>query len=211
MALVQADSEGVRDAARALDAREPVVLPLPTPLPYVVAGTDAAAVNEAKGRPGDQPAGMAVSEFALVASHTELDPESLALARWLTAHELLNVFVPVAEEIPAWLEPSTSKGWLGLTLAWLDELRPLLTERGHIYLSSANRTRQEVAVTAREAEDAFAGALLVVDGDAHRDPSVPCGSATMVRVRPNRHVELLRHGIQDAERPLEELLRRAPA
>ena len=48
MTIVQADDEGLRQVGRTLDAGIPTVVPLPTPLPYVVAGSDAAAVNLAK-------------------------------------------------------------------------------------------------------------------------------------------------------------------
>jgi tRNA A37 threonylcarbamoyladenosine synthetase subunit TsaC/SUA5/YrdC len=196
MPIVPPDTDGLRQAERALHAGEPVVLPMPTPLPYVVAGEDAGAVNVAKGRPAEQPAGMALADLALAAPHVALDAPALDLARRLTAERGLNVLLPVRDDPPAWMRPSISRGWLGLTLAWLGRLRPLLDERGPLYLSSGNRTGGEVAVTAKAADAAFAGELLVVDGDAYRDPAVASGSATMVRVGPGGQVDVVRPGVQ---------------
>jgi L-threonylcarbamoyladenylate synthase len=198
MTIVRADEEGLRQVGRALDASIPVVVPLPTPLPYVVAGSDAAAVNVAKGRPAEQATGVAVADFTLVTPHVELDADTLAFAGWLSAHELLNLMLPIAEGGPAWLRPSTSKGWLGVMLGWLGQLRPLLDERGHLYVSSANRTGGDVTVTATTANTTFSDELLVIDGDAARDQSVASGSAAIVRVGPHRQIDVVRHGINDA-------------
>ena len=55
MTIMRADEEGLRQVGRALDASIPIVVPLPAPLPYAVAGSDAAAVNMAKGRPPSRP------------------------------------------------------------------------------------------------------------------------------------------------------------
>jgi tRNA A37 threonylcarbamoyladenosine synthetase subunit TsaC/SUA5/YrdC len=196
--IVRIDEPGLRQVRRALDASIPVVLPLPAPLPYVIAGSDAAAVNLAKGRPAGQATGVAVADFTLVTPYVELDEDTLTFARWLSAHELLNLMLPVGEGGPAWMRPSTSKGWLGVMLGWLGQIRPLLDERGHLYVSSANRTGAEAAVAAATANAAFGDAYLVIDGDAARDQSVASGSATIVRVGPRRQVDVVRHGINDA-------------
>jgi tRNA A37 threonylcarbamoyladenosine synthetase subunit TsaC/SUA5/YrdC len=166
--------------------------------PYVVAGTDAGAVNVVKGRPAGQPVGVVVADFAMVTPFVELDRETLAFARWLSAHELMNVLLPAGDDRPEWMRPSTSAGWLAAMLGWFGHLRPLLDERGHLYVSSANRTGGEVAVTAATADVAFGDRLLVLDGDAERDQSVASGSAAMVRVGPRRRVEVVRHGVHDA-------------
>lgn len=198
MTLVGIDEEGLQRAGEALDAGAPVVIPMPVPLPYVLAGSDAAALNAAKGRPPAQPLGMVVADFAPVARYLDLDEDTSAFARWLAADQLLNLFVPVGDGSPAWMRPSTSNGWLGLMLACPEAVRALLDKRGHLYVSSANRTGGEVAVTAAAANLAFDDELLVIDGDAERDPSVPAGSATIVRVGPQRRLEVVRGGINDA-------------
>jgi hypothetical protein len=71
MTIVQADDEGLRQVGRALDAGIPTVVPLPTPLPYVVAGSDAAAVNLAKGRPAGQAIGVVVADLAIVTPYVD--------------------------------------------------------------------------------------------------------------------------------------------
>ncbi|MGH3857849.1 MAG: hypothetical protein ACRDR6_31050, partial [Pseudonocardiaceae bacterium] len=135
-------------------------------------------------------------------------------ARWLSVHELCNLLLPVGEGGPAWMRPSMSRGWLGVMLGWLGQVRSLLDERGHLYLSSANRTGGEVAVTAASADIAFGEELLVIDGDAARDQSVASGSAVIVKVGSHRRVEVVRHGINDVgfagdtDRFLRELTRR---
>jgi tRNA A37 threonylcarbamoyladenosine synthetase subunit TsaC/SUA5/YrdC len=162
MTVVRADEVGLRQVGRALDANMPIVAPLPTPLPYVVAGSDAAAVKVAKGRPAEQASGVAVADFTLVTPYVELDEDTLAFARWLSAHELLNLLLPAGEGSPAWMRPSTSKGWFAVMLGWLGRLRPLLDERSHLYVSSANRTGGKVAVTAATANAAFGDVMTPV-------------------------------------------------
>jgi tRNA A37 threonylcarbamoyladenosine synthetase subunit TsaC/SUA5/YrdC len=73
-----------------------------------------------------------------------------------------------------------------------------LDERGHLYISSANRAGGEVAVTAATANTTFGDEFLVIDGDAVRDQSVASGSAAIVRVGPHQQVDVVRHGINDA-------------
>lgn len=189
------------EIGRALDAGAAVVLPMPTPLPYVVAGADPAAVNRAKGRPASQPTGLGVLDFALVEPWLALDPPSVALARRLTDDLLLNLFVPVSGQAPDWLRPASASGLVGVTTACADRARPLLKSHGgHLVLSSANRTGADVAVSAAQADAQFDGRLLVLDGDDERDPSVPCGSAAIVVVRHGGQLQLARGGVQSAGR-----------
>lgn len=214
MTIVRADVAGLRHAGRVLGAATPVIMPLPVPLPYVVASLEAVVVNVVKGRPADQPVGVAVADFSLVTPHVRLDAETLALARWLTADQLLNLLLPVTDSRPAWMRPSTSQGWLGITLACHHLTRTLLDQSGHLYVSSANRTGHPVALTAPAANSEFGDALLVIDGDPARDHSSASGSATLVRVGPGQQLDLVRHGIHDAaftgdtERFLQYLTRR---
>ena len=73
MTIVAADAAGLRQAGRVLDAAGAVILPLPTPLPYIVTSLDAATVNAAKRRPSGQPVGLTVADFSLITPHVELD------------------------------------------------------------------------------------------------------------------------------------------
>jgi len=76
MTIVAADTAGLRRAGRVLDAAGAVILPLPTPLPYIVASLDAATVNAAKRRPSGQPVGL--TDFSLMTPHVDLDADTPA-------------------------------------------------------------------------------------------------------------------------------------
>jgi tRNA A37 threonylcarbamoyladenosine synthetase subunit TsaC/SUA5/YrdC len=170
---------------------------MPTPLPYVVVATTQAAVNRAKHRPEDQPAGIVVADFAPVAAHLDLDRTAAGLAAWLCTDERLNVFVPTAPGAPAWLVQDGTDGTVGLMGSWPPELRGVLDTLGHLYVSSATVSKQEVATTAHGADAAFGGGLLVVDGDPLRTAGVPHGSATIVRVSPSGDLSVARRGVND--------------
>lgn len=183
----------------ALRAGEAVILPLPSPLPYGVFGTSPAIANRAKGRPENQPTGIVVSDFGGIASYLAVTAETAAMIEWLCVTAQVNVFAPLTGDAPGWMvqDPALTKGTVGLMGSWLPGLRDVLTGFGHLFVSSANRTKQAVAVTAREADDAFGGQLLVVDGDADRDPGRRHGSATMVRVFADGQLTVTRHGVND--------------
>ncbi|RKE23630.1 tRNA A37 threonylcarbamoyladenosine synthetase subunit TsaC/SUA5/YrdC [Streptomyces sp. TLI_171] len=136
------DLEGAR---RALDRGAAVVLPNPAPLTCVLTATTPTAVNEAKGRPGEQPVAVwAHSPGAVGSLAPFLDlgaPDTDVLRRLLT-DELLTVLVPLtsAPRPPEWLRPAVKDGWALLFGArWLP-LRPLLDRFPLLYVSSANRT-----------------------------------------------------------------------
>lgn len=155
---------------------------------------------------------MLVADLATVRPHVCLDDETFARAGRLAAEERVNLFLPARPDGPAWLAPSTSAGLLGVMVACLDRFRVLVERPGHLYVSSANRTGEDVAVTAAQADAAFGGELPVLDGDALREDGVPCGSATIVRVDPGGRFAVVRRGIQDARAPsAEEYLRGAVA
>lgn len=185
-------------AGNRLDAGVPVVVPMPSPLGYALAATDAAAVNRAKGRPGQQAAGVAVADLAMLRPHLDLDEAGIELARRLSAELLLNLLLPVDGSGPDWFGPSTKDGWLAATLAMADAVRPLLDQRGHLYLSSANPTGSPVACDAPTADAAFGGRLLVLDGDRGRRDTDRIGSAAIVRVGRGSRLEVVRDGAQTA-------------
>ena len=180
-----------------LRAGRAVAVPLPTPLPYVLAATGQAAVNVAKGRPADQPVGMVVADVPAVAPHLALDWPAAALTAWLCTDQRLNVFVPLAHGAPSWLVQDRAGGTAGLMGSWLPELRDVLDPLGHLYVSSANVSKQDVATTAADADAAFGGDLLVVDGDPYRTADVPHGSATIIRVGESGDLSVARRGIND--------------
>lgn len=203
MALVALNRTGLERAASALRAGEAVVLPFPTPLPYVVAATEPSTVNAAKGRPHDQPCGILVGAAGDVTPHLDLDAPTAALALWIALVERANLFVPLRPDAPWWLTRSGVDGVAGITLAWLDRLRSLADEFGHLYVSSGNRTAGPVCVTAADAETEFDGRRLVLDGDAHRDRSVPHGSATIIDVRRDGVLRVVRDGVHNRAFPVD--------
>lgn len=197
--MIQAMGEGVADAVAALRNGEAVALPLPSPLPYGVFGTRVDTVNRAKGRPGGQPAGIIVDDFGPALPHFAVAPEVAQMVPWLCVVRQLNVFVPVSDTAPDWLrqDPALTGGTVGVMGSWLAELRGVLDALGPLYVSSANATGQAVATTAPEADAAFDGRLLVVDGDAYRTPGVRHGSATIVSVAADGTLSIARHGVND--------------
>ncbi len=197
MTIFALGDHGTAALADLLSRGVPVVVPLPSPLPYVVAGTDPGAVNAAKGRPRSQPVGAAVLTLDLIAPALKLDPETVEIARWLLFSEQAGVLVPVGAKAPGWLAPATVDGMAFLGGAWLPELSGLHEGRTNLYMSSGNTTSGKPAVTAAEAEEVFGGDLLVVDGDAFRDPSVTHGSSTMIAVGRDAQLKVTRPGINN--------------
>jgi tRNA A37 threonylcarbamoyladenosine synthetase subunit TsaC/SUA5/YrdC len=183
----------------ALRAGEAVVLPLPSPLPYGVFGTSPAVVNRAKGRPENQPAGIVVADFGDFAPYLAVTADTVTMIEWLCVTAQLNVFAPLTGAAPSWLvqDQALTGGAVGMMGSWLPGLRDVLAAFGHLFVSSANKTKQAVAVTAGEADESFGGRLLVVDGDADRDAGRPHGSATIVRVSARGQLTVTRRGINN--------------
>lgn len=174
------------------------MLPAPTPLPYAVVGTEPGAVNRAKGRPADQPIGVDLRDLDVAADQLELSPAARALARWLLESERESLMATVRADAPAWVLPACADGVFFFASCWLDKLRSLVRERDFLYMSSANPTGSAVAVTAAQADSAFGGRLLVLDGDEQRDPAREHGSTTILEMAPDGTLRLRRYGINDA-------------
>jgi L-threonylcarbamoyladenylate synthase len=187
-------------AIEALRSERPVVAPWPSPLPYALTGTRAAAVNLAKKRPAGQPAGLSVADIDVIAPYLDLADDAVPLARWLCESELLSLLVPVSlARAPGWLAPAVQDGLVFFTAApWLPELATIIGYFGHLYMSSANITSGQPAVTAAEARRVFGDDLIVLDGDARRDPSRPHGSTTIVRMTGAGDLTVARPGINNA-------------
>jgi tRNA A37 threonylcarbamoyladenosine synthetase subunit TsaC/SUA5/YrdC len=122
---------------------------------------------------------MAIADAADILRYVALDPESWQFAEWASRVRKVNLLVPVTDAVPDWVRPTVAAGRAAVTLAWPAELRPLLDGFGHLYLSSANRTKREVATTAHAAGTEFPD-LLVLDGDRLRDATTRSGSAAIV-------------------------------
>jgi L-threonylcarbamoyladenylate synthase len=216
--VIPCDRAGLDRVTRALEAGAAVLLPTPSPLPYVVAARTAERVNTTKGRPAGQAVALWVPDLAPVAPWIALAAARLPLLRRLLVDELVTVLVParVAPDAPAWLEPSLRDGYLLLAGPSLPALGALHTGPRPLYVSSGNRTTQPPAATAEEAAAAFGPEVLVLDGDVLRDAGVRHASSTMLRFGAGAELEVVRHGVQDAafadgEAYLKDLTDRLPA
>lgn len=197
MTILPLQTDGIATAAAALRDGDAVVVPFPSPLPYVVAATEKPTVNRAKRRPADQPCGILVSTANDVAPHLDLDPATVELCMSIAQIEQANLFVPVLPDAPRWLRAGAFQGLVGITLAWLRQMRPLANEFGHLFVSSANITSGPVGSSAPEADTVFDGRLLVLNGDPFRDALAPHGSATIIEVRRHGLLRVVRDGINN--------------
>lgn len=201
----------ITTAAQELSEGRAIVVPAPSPLPYGVVATTSAAVNDAKGRSTDQATGMACADFASVRPYLELDEPTCRLAEWASRVRMLSLLLPVGDAVPAWVRPAVVDRRVAITLAWLPELRPLLEQFGHLYMSSANRTTRAVATTAAAADKEFGGSLLILDGDPLRDCEIRSGSSSIVQIDPHLRLQVFRGGINtdghsDEQNYLDELI-----
>jgi tRNA A37 threonylcarbamoyladenosine synthetase subunit TsaC/SUA5/YrdC len=198
MPTLPANDRGVADAVEVLRSGAPVVLPLPSPLAYVITGTDAAAVNIAKQRPASQSVGVSVADIDVLAAHLDVDEDVLPLARWLCESELVSLLAPARPSAPGWLAPATSDGMVFFTAApWLTELRRIITTFEHLYMTSANITGELPATTAAQAHEALGDRLHVLDADVLRDQLLAHGSTTMGRLSSTGQLTIARPGINN--------------
>ncbi|MET8556020.1 Sua5/YciO/YrdC/YwlC family protein [Streptomyces sp. NPDC004959] len=199
MSVPPVGDDTVRRAVAALREGAPVAIPLPSPMPYTITGTEAAAVNGAKGRPADQPVGLTVTDIDAVAPYLDVAEEVLPMMRWLGESERVSLLAPVRPDGPRWLRPATLDGMVFFTsMPWIPECAGILAEFEHLYMSSANLTGSPPTTTAAETRAAFGDLLLVVDGDRLRDGTRPHGSTTMVRVNSHGELAVARSGINNA-------------
>lgn len=199
MTVLPIGENAVRRSVATLRAGAPIVIPLPSPMPYTITGTNAAGVNGAKGRPADQPVGLTVNNIDAVAPYLDIAKNALPLARWLGESEMVSLLAPVRPGGPRWLRPAIHDGMLFFaSIPWIPEFAEILDEFGHLYMSSANLTGSRPATTATETEAAFGDRLLVVDGDRLRDGTQPHGSTTMVRMSSSGELAVARSGINNA-------------
>jgi len=198
MTVVATDTAGFAAAESCLSRGEPIIIPTPSPLAYVFFGDVPGAINEAKGRPADQPTGITPASLEVIRPYLAVDDDLAEMIGWLIFSDYVSVLAPAVQAVPAWLAPGVVNGAAAIAGAWLSELSPLLRNRAHAYSSSANLTGTQSATTAREADEAFGGRLTVINGDPYRRPGIDHGSSTMVSVAADGTLTLRRHGINDA-------------
>ena len=198
MPVLPIGDDSVDQAVAALRGGSPIVIPTPSPMAYTITGTRAAAVNTAKGRPADQPAGLSVTDINVVAPYLDIAEDVLPMARWLGESEMVSLLAPVRPGGPGWLSPAISGGMLFFAcIPWLPGVAKIIAEFGYLYMSSANLTASRPATTAAEAGEALDDRLIVLDGDSLRDASRPHGSTTMVRITSDGDLTVARSGINN--------------
>lgn len=99
----------LQEAATALDRAEPVGLPGPLPLPYVVAARTAQTVNEIKERPLDQPVTLIVENLNALIPFLDLNFRALSLASQLSSTHLIHLQLPAKDGLPSWAKGGLSK------------------------------------------------------------------------------------------------------
>ncbi|MEU6534750.1 Sua5/YciO/YrdC/YwlC family protein [Streptomyces sp. NPDC047000] len=197
-------------ARQALHAGTAVVLPNDAPLTHVVTATRARTVNEAKGRPPDQPVALWAHHpdtLAALDQIWDLAPATADTARRLLAAERLTVLVPLRHpaSVPPWLTPAAKDGWTLLFGARPHPLSPLLDEHPVLYVSSANRTGHPPAATTADALRMFPPGVAVLEPPdpepAPASPGPPRRATTTVRLHPDGRLQLHRPGAQDQHAP----------
>lgn len=193
---------------QALSRGDAVVLPNPPPLTMVVAATAATAVNELKGRPRDQSVALWVHDsdtLARTGQVLDLDRSGLEILENLLIDERVTVLAPLAAAaaIPTWLAPASREGWVLLFGTRWAPVVPAIKAFPLLYVSSANTTGSLPAAAVTDAIAAFGATTPVLDVDrllADRSAAadLPRQATTTVRIHPDRHLELHRHGAQDA-------------
>ncbi|WP_437616838.1 hypothetical protein WMF20_23310 [Sorangium sp. So ce834] len=202
MPVARFDAAGKLAVDEALARGEAVVLPTPSPLAYVIAGTTAAAVNRARGRPHNHPVAAWEPRLDRLAPHLALDEAERRRLGWLLAVERVTALVPQARDVaaPSWLEPAASYGMALLFGVTWEPIAWLLERHAPLFVSSANRAGALPAVDLRQAVAAFGPEVWVLDGDALRERARPHASTTTLRFVPGRGWEMHRRGIQDSLR-----------
>ncbi|WP_410627703.1 hypothetical protein [Amycolatopsis sp. cmx-8-4] len=187
-------------AADAVRAGSAVVFPNPYPLTSVVAAIAPDVVNTAKGRPADQAVALWLvgdepwSEFAAA---LDLDDATRVLVRELLVHERLTLLLPVVSgRAPGWASPATRDGHALVFGACWDPVRPILTDIGHLHVSSANRTGHPPAASSAEARAMFPPEVRVLES-ADGSPAAGRAATTTLRVGRNHTLTHIRLGAQD--------------
>jgi tRNA A37 threonylcarbamoyladenosine synthetase subunit TsaC/SUA5/YrdC len=195
MTSIPLNDAGIAQAIEVLEEGSVVCVPGPSPLPYALAATSPVAVNTAKGRPLDQPVGVAVADLTTIAASIDLPEPVLLKAIRLSRDHLFHVALPVQPDADGWVRHASSRGRIIVTLAWLPELTGMLEHFGHLFLSSANLTGEQAVGTAADADRAL-GSITVLDGDRHRHQDGLAESAAMISLEPDGSAQIIRDGFQ---------------
>lgn len=183
---------------------DPVVLPNPTPLPYMVVAVSPAIINMVKRRSADQAVASFIGGFESIKRYADLGDDGMELSERCLIKDRMTVLCPVRNdvEVPPFLVPAIKENYMLLFAAHLPDLQEMCCQLPPLYVSSGNLTAMKPEQLCSDVEAQFVRPggpdinLLIVDGDHLRDQSQRHGSTTMVKISHTASISVVRDGIQ---------------
>jgi tRNA A37 threonylcarbamoyladenosine synthetase subunit TsaC/SUA5/YrdC len=202
--VIKYGDEALLKIKRHLSEGQPIVLPNPSPLPYMVVAVSPVIINSLKRRSIDQHVASFLGRFETIKQYLNLDQYGMEIAEKCLVEKKMTVLCPVKNdiEVPAFLLPSLNKNHLLLFAAHLAGLQQLCLQFPSLYVSSGNVTRMEPKQLCTDVQAQFKEfgnpefRLLLVDGDHLRDRHQLHGSTTMVMISRTGKLSVKRKGIQ---------------
>jgi tRNA A37 threonylcarbamoyladenosine synthetase subunit TsaC/SUA5/YrdC len=193
--------QGLARACVALATGEAVVVHNPPPMAYGVVATSAWKVNAVKGRPQDQNVAVSLhdrSEWQQVLPGIDL-PAAAVPGVIALLDRRRTVLLPLRADAlgPEWIAPAVRGGEVAVFNGRWDATAPVWERFPRLYGSSANRTGEAPAGSARAARAALGGHCVVIDGDGTGDPPRAAASSSMVRLDRHARLSLYRSGAHD--------------
>jgi tRNA A37 threonylcarbamoyladenosine synthetase subunit TsaC/SUA5/YrdC len=203
--VIKYGNQALVEIKRHLNEGQPVVLPNPSPLPYVVVAVSPVIINSVKRRSIDKNVASFIGRFDTIKQYFDLDQSGMKIAEKCLVEKQMTVLCPVKNdiEVPTFLLPSLSNNHVLLFAAHLAGLQQLCLQFPSLYVSSGNVTSMEPKQFCTDVEAQFQEfgnpefRLLLVDGDHLRDKHRRHGSTTMVMVSQTGELSVKRNGIQD--------------
>lgn len=202
--VIKYGDEALPEIKRHLNEGQPVVLPNPSPLPYVVVAVSPVIINSLKCRSVDQNVASFIGKFETVKQYFNLDQYGMEIAEKCLFEKKMTVLCPVKNdiELPGFLLPSLKNNHVLLFATHLAGLQQLCLQFPSLYVSSGNVTTMEPQQFCTDVQAQFEEfgntefRLLLVDGDHLRDRHQRHGSTTMVAISPTGNFSIKRKGIQ---------------
>ncbi|MCP6759969.1 MAG: hypothetical protein NHB32_14705 [Fischerella sp. CENA71] len=202
--VIKYGDEALLEIKRHLSEGQPVVLPNPSPLPYVVVAVSPIIINSLKRRSLDQNVASFIGRFETVKQYFNLDQYGMEIAEKCLVENKMTVLCPVKNDIemPTFFLPSLKNNHVLLFATHLPGLQQLCVEFPSLYVSSGNVTKMEPQQFCTDVQTQFKEfgnpefKLLLVDGDHLRDRHQRHGSTTMVMISPTGNLSITRKGIQ---------------
>ncbi|MEC4814968.1 MAG: hypothetical protein SAK29_17060 [Scytonema sp. PMC 1069.18] len=205
--VIKYGDEALLEVKRHLSQGQPVVLPNPSPLPYVVVAVSPVIINSIKRRSLDQNVASFIGKFKTVKQYFNLDQYGMEIAEKCLVEKKMTVLCPLKNdiEVPPSLLPSFKNNHVLLFASHLTGLKQLCLQFSSLYVSSGNVTKLEPKQFCTDVQAQFQEfgnpefKLLLVDGDHFRDRHQRHGSTTMVRISPTGNISVQRKGIQQLD------------